>query len=153
MNEFIIDGGSIAPEKFSGASIYLDACFILSFFDQEDHRHSVVADMLDLWSEQDVALGFSTHTYAEVVQNIFKMIVLGSLQAYHDNNRLINQTKYGFDRISERDKNKIGSLDTARFLYRIGKDLIPHFGNRKEIHANVTELIKMAKEKTQSDIY
>jgi hypothetical protein len=45
--DFIIDGEKIDSEDYSGASIYLDACFILTYLDKSDKRRPDVARVLD----------------------------------------------------------------------------------------------------------
>jgi hypothetical protein len=50
---FVIDGGQIDSVDFSGASIYLDACFILAYFDKSDHRRHEVARVLDVWADYE----------------------------------------------------------------------------------------------------
>lgn len=82
--DFIIDGENLDSEDYSGASIYIDACFILTFFDKSDDRRLAVANALDIWAQyEDVALGISNHTVTEVINRTFQMLVLGSLQEYH----------------------------------------------------------------------
>ncbi|MCC3359129.1 hypothetical protein [Bacillus sp. REN16] len=61
--DFIIDGEQIDFEDFSGASIYLDACFILTYLDKTDSRRTEVARVLDVWADfEDVVIGISNHT-------------------------------------------------------------------------------------------
>jgi hypothetical protein len=96
--DFIIGGEQVDQEDFSGASIYLDACFILTFLDLDDNRHPEVARVLDVWSDHPgVILGVSNHTVAEVINRLFQIKILGTLEVYHQNNKLINQTRDGFN--------------------------------------------------------
>lgn len=145
--DFIIDGEQIDLENFSGASIYLDACFVLAFLDKADPRRMEVARTLDVWAEYEgVILGISNHTVAEVINRIFQMKVLGSLQVYYEKNKLINQTKNGYDQLSEMDKVKLLNLDSAKYLYSLAKqsDILKLYN--KELAVNVSNLIKLAKE-------
>lgn len=144
--DFIIDGEQIDSEDFSAASIYLDACFILTYLDKTDHRRIEVARVLDVWADyDDVTLGMSNHTVAEVINRLFQILVLGSLQVYHENNQLINQTRNGYQQLQEVDKQKLLDLDSTRYLYSLAKksEIMKYY--RKEININTAELIKLAK--------
>jgi predicted nucleic acid-binding protein len=145
--DFILDGEQIDLEDFSGASIYLDACFILTYLDLTDERRPEVARVIDVWSNfESVTLGISNHTIAEVINRIFQMNILGSIQAYHENNVLINQKKNGYDRLDDVDKQKLLNLDSARYIYGLSKrEQILKF-YRKDVNVNVSDLIKRAKE-------
>jgi predicted nucleic acid-binding protein len=143
---FVIDGGQIDSVDFSGASIYLDACFILAYFDKSDHRRHEVARALDVWADyEDVTLGMSNHTVAEVINRLFQMIILGSLQVYHEKNKLLNHTRDGYDKLSTEEKEKLVNLDSARFLYGLAKkeEILRLY--KKEVNVNITDLIKLAK--------
>jgi predicted nucleic acid-binding protein len=145
--DFIIDGEKIDSEDYSGASIYLDACFILTYLDKSDKRRPDVARVLDTWAEYpDVTLGISNHTVAEVINRIFQMLILGSLQIFHENNRLINQTKDGYEKLTPFQKEQLVNLDSARYLYSLAKkeEILRLY--KKEVNVNISELIKMAKE-------
>lgn len=144
--EFVIDGKQINSVDFTGASIYLDACFVLAYLDKSDHRRYEVGRTLDLWADhEDVTLGMSNHTVAEVINRLFQMIILGSLQVYNENNKLINQTRNGYDKLSPREKEKLIDLDSARYLYGLAKkeDILRFY--HKEVVVNITDLIKIAK--------
>ncbi|MGY3718060.1 hypothetical protein ACWE42_21325 [Sutcliffiella cohnii] len=145
---FILDGNQIDQEDFSGASIYLDACFVLAFLDLDDNRRPEVARALDVWSDYTgVILGVSNHTVAEVINRLFQIKVLGALEVYHQNNKLINQTSNGFKKLSPDQKNRLLDLDGAKFLYRLAKreDIIRLYNKNINVSVNVMELIKLAK--------
>ncbi|MGN8843197.1 hypothetical protein ACTNDN_10295 [Niallia sp. HCP3S3_B10] len=144
--DYIIDAEQMNNENLFKASVYLDACFILAYLDKTDLRKLDVADTLDIWAENEVKLGYSNHTFTEVTNRLFQMLVLGSLQVYHEKKQLLNNTRNGFDKLSDEEKGKLINLDSARYLYRVAKDEdILRFYNR-EVAANVGELIKRAKE-------
>ena len=106
-----------------------------------------VARVLDTWAEYpDVTLVISNHTVAEVINRIFQMLILGTLQIFHENNRLLNQTKDGYEKLSTFKKEQLINLDTARYLYSIAKreEILRLY--KKEVNVNISELIKMAKE-------
>ena len=141
---FIIDAEQMNNENLLKASVYLDACFILAYLDKTDARSLDVADALDIWAENEVRLGYSNHTFTEVTNRLFQMLVLGSLQVYHEKKQLLNNTRNGFDKLSDEDRVKLINLDSARYLYRVAKDEeILRFYNKK-VAANVGELIKKA---------
>lgn len=146
--DFIIGGDQVDLEDFSGASIYLDACFILAFFDLDDNRRPEVARVLDVWSDHiGVIIGLSNHTVAEVINRLFQMKVLGALEAYHRNNKLINQTNDGFNKLTSEQRKKLHDLDGAKYLYNLAKrEKIMSFYNKNvNVSVNVMELIKLAK--------
>lgn len=143
---FILGGEQIDQIDFSGASIYLDACFIISYIDLPDSRRPEVARVLDVWSEYPgVVLGMSNHTVAEVINRLFKIKVLGALEVYQTNNSRINQIKNGYDLLSEEDKIKLVDLKGAQFLSGLAKREKISF-NRNDANAKVMKLIKLAKE-------
>ncbi|HWL11820.1 MAG TPA: hypothetical protein VNQ57_02435 [Ureibacillus sp.] len=145
--DFILGGEQIDREDFSGASIYLDACFILTYLDLEDKRRPEVARVLDVWSDyQEVVLGMSNHTVAEVINRLFQMKILGALEVYHQNNTLINQNKNGYSRLTLEQKSKLLDLDGAKYLYSLAKrEDIMKFYNQN-VRLNIMELIKLAKQ-------
>lgn len=145
--DFIIDAEKIDSIDYSGASVYLDACFILTYLDKTDNRRSEVARVLDLWSDtQNVKLGLSNHTAAEVINRLFQMLILGALQVYHENNALLNQTKNGYDKLPEQKKQQLINMESARYLFGLAKkeDILRLY--QREIRINVGELVKLAKE-------
>jgi len=146
--DFIIGGEQVDQVDFSGASIYLDACFVLAFLDLDDNRRHEVARVLDVWSDHPgVILGVSNHTVAEVINRLFQMKILGALEVYHQNNKLINQTRDGFNKLSSNQKMRLLDLDGARFLYGLAKheDIIRFYNKNINVSVNVMELIKLAK--------
>lgn len=143
---FIIDAEQMNSENLFGASVYLDACFILAYLDKTDSRKLDVADALDFWAENKVRIGYSNHTFTEVTTRIFQMLVLGSLEIYHKKKHFLNNTRDGFDKLSDQERVKLINFDSARYLYRVAKnEEILRFSNKK-VSANVSELIKRAKE-------
>ena len=144
--DFIIDVDQIDQEDFSEASIYLDACFILAYLDLDDERRPEVARVLDVWSDHpEVILGMSNHTVAEVINRIFQIKVLGALEVFHQNNRLINQTRDGISKLTAEQKQKLVDLEGARYLYSLAKrEGIMRFSN-KNVSVSLMELIKLAK--------
>jgi predicted nucleic acid-binding protein len=146
--DFILGGEQIDQVDFSRASIYLDACFILAFLDLEDNRRPEVARVLDLWSDHPgVILGVSNHTVAEVINRLFQLKVLGALEVYHQNNKLINQTKDGINKLSSEQTIRLLDLDSARFLYGLAKreEILSFYNKSVNVSVNVMELIKFAK--------
>jgi len=146
--DFILGGEQIDQEDFSGASIYLDACFILAFLDLDDIRRPEVARVLDVWSDHPGAiLGVSNHTVSEVINRLFQMKVLGALEVYHQNNKLINQTKQGFNKLSAEQKMRLLDLDAAKLLYSLAKreDIMSFYNKNTNVSVNVMELIKLVK--------
>ncbi|WP_062109423.1 type II toxin-antitoxin system VapC family toxin [Bacillus niameyensis] len=146
--DFIIGGEQVDQEDFSGASIYLDACFILAFLDLDDDRRPEVARVLDVWSDHPgVILGVSNHTIAEVINRLFQMNILGALETYHRNNKLINQTRDGLNKLSFEQRIKLLDIDGIRFLYGLAKreEIISFYNKNINIHVKVMELIKLAK--------
>ncbi len=146
--DFILGGEQIDQEDFSGASIYLDACFILTYLDLDDNRRHEVARVLDVWSDYPgVVLGLSNHTVAEVINRLFQMKILGALEVYHQNNKLINQTKDGFNNLASKQRIQLLDLDGARFLYSLAKreEIMSYYKKNVNIKLNVMELIKLAK--------
>lgn len=143
---FIIDAEQMNSENLFQASVYLDACFILAYLDKTDTRKLEVADALDVWAENDVKLGYSNHTFTEVTHRLFQMLVLGSIQIYHEKKDLLNRTRNGFDKLRDQERIKLINLDSARYLYRVAKneDILRFY--KKEVSANVGELIKRSKE-------
>jgi predicted nucleic acid-binding protein len=146
--DFIIGGEQVDQEDFSGASIYLDACFILAFLDLDDNRRPEVARVLDVWSDHPgVILGVSNHTVAEVINRLFQIKILGALEVYHQNNKLINQTREGLNKLSSERKMRLLDLDGARFLYGLAKheEIIRFYNKNVNVSVNVMDLIKLAK--------
>jgi predicted nucleic acid-binding protein len=146
--DFILGGEQIDQEDFSGASIYLDACFILTYLDLDDNRRPEVARVLDVWSEHPgVILGVSNHTVAEVINRLFQMKVLGALEVCHQNNKLINQTRDGFNKLTTEQKMKLLDLEGSRFLYGLAKreQIMSFYNKNVNVSVNVMELIKLAK--------
>lgn len=146
--DFIIGGEQVDQVDFSGASIFLDACFILAFLDLDDNRRHEVARVLDVWSNHPaVILGVSNHTVAEVINRLFQVKILGALEVYHQNNKLINQTRDGFNKLSSKQKKRLLDLDGTRFLYGLAKreDIISFYNKNVNLNVNVMELVKLAK--------
>lgn len=146
--DFILGGEEIDKEDFSGASIYLDACFILAYLDLGDKRRREVARVLDVWSDYPGAiLGVSNHTVAEVINRLFQMKVLGALEVYHQNNKLINQTRDGCNNLTLEQIMKLLDLDGAKFLYGLAKreEIMGFYNKNVNVSVNVMELIKSAK--------
>ncbi|WP_243290296.1 hypothetical protein [Bacillus sp. FJAT-47783] len=143
---FIIDAEQMNSENLFKASVYLDACFILAFLDKTDSRRLDVADALDVWAENEVRLGYSNHTFTEVTSRLFQMLILGSIQVYHEKKQLLHHTRDGFDKLSDRERTKLMNVDSAKYLYRVAKneDILRFY--KREVSANVGELVKRAKE-------
>lgn len=57
--------------------------------DKTDLRKLDVADTLDIWAENEVKLGYSNHTFNDVTNRLFLMLVLGSLQVYHEKSNFL----------------------------------------------------------------
>lgn len=147
MSKIIIDANEMKSKDFNGASIYLDACFIITFLDKDDDRQADVIEAITTWAEcSDTRLAISNHTVIEVVNRFFHSLILTSIETYHKNNYIINQTPKGYDRLSDIEKAKLGNLETARFIYKVAKEtgILQVYRNSKA-SANVTELIKVAK--------
>ncbi|NWK71147.1 hypothetical protein HWX41_19205 [Bacillus paramycoides] len=145
--EFVIDATEMNTHNLSGASIYLDACFVLAYLDRDDYRYDRVSDALDVWSDyENVTLGFSNHTFSEVVNRVFQMLILGSLEVYHHKRNLINQQRDGYNRLREKEKQKLLNLESAKFLYRVASDLDIARFRGGECLTNVGELVKRVKE-------
>ncbi|MCR2823649.1 hypothetical protein [Lederbergia panacisoli] len=121
--------------------------FYFNLLDKSDNRRPDVARVLDTWAEYpEVTLGISNHTVAEVINRIFQMLILGALQVFHENNKLINQTKNGYEKLSVKQKEQLLNLDSARYLYSVAKkEQIMRLYNN-EVNVNISELIKIAKE-------
>lgn len=135
-----------AVSNIRQASVYVDACFILSFLDEDDKRSDKVASLIDAWREKDVRMGISTHTFAEVVGVLTKNMVERSLNIYMDNLECI-ESEEGLSCLVEDDRRDIISIKAARNLYRIYQYIIrkrQESGNtNKEIFAK--ELLKVGK--------
>lgn len=144
----IIDTEQMKKVNFNGASIYLDACFIVTFFDKSDHRQSDVIEALATWSECDeVKLAISNHTVSECINTFFHLDILSTIETYHKYNHIINQRKNGYNSLSQEIKDRIGNLDSARFIHRVAKEsgLIETYNNRKA-SAKINDLIKAVKQ-------
>jgi predicted nucleic acid-binding protein len=57
---------------FSQASVYLDSCFLLAYYDVENERGDKASRMIEWWEQAKIAkVGISNHTFTEVINNIF----------------------------------------------------------------------------------
>ena len=57
---------------FSQASVYLDACFLLAYYDVENVRGDKASRMIERWEQAKIAkVGISNHTFTEVINHLF----------------------------------------------------------------------------------
>ncbi|NNU83783.1 hypothetical protein ETC05_07930 [Geobacillus sp. BMUD] len=81
---FVMTYQEVLNENFGQASIYIDACFILSYMDSDDPRGDKVCEILQKWDHEGIhKLGISTHVFGEVLHNLFIQEVLLPLETYH----------------------------------------------------------------------
>lgn len=148
MMSIIIDTNQMQYEDFTGASIYLDACFIITYLDKDDPRRGDVIEALSIWAEHsNTRLAISNHTVAEVINCLFHSLILTCIDTYHQNNFNINQRSSGYEQLSQTVKEKLIDLETSRFIYKVAKatQLLQIYNNRKS-SANVNYLIKAIKD-------
>jgi len=145
----IIDTEQMQNMNFTGATIYLDACFIVTFFDESDSRQSDLIESLATWSGfDDVTLAVSNHTISESVNTFFHLDILTTIDTYHRYNSIINQQRNGYQQLSQHIKELIGDLNSARFIYKVAKDtgLLDLYNHQRNASAKINPLIKAIKE-------
>ncbi|MFC0296452.1 hypothetical protein [Geobacillus jurassicus] len=135
---FVMTYEDAIDEHFGQASIYIDACFILSYMDSDDRRGDKVCEIPQKWHNEGVAkLGISTHVFGEVVHNLLIQEILLPLEIYHKNQSNL--------RPKSRHNHHLGELEeSVSFLYNVWKKHIPSF-YKKNVSINISELIKLVK--------
>lgn len=114
----VIDANQAFDINFSRALVYPDACFILDFLDSTDRRGDAVAAPLDLWTDQGVTFGISTHVFQEVVGVLLRNEVKRSLEIQHS-------IEIGRRKLKELDDDQIKELipESAQFIYKIARQV------------------------------
>jgi predicted nucleic acid-binding protein len=107
-------------KQASNVSIYIDACFILSFLDEDDYYSEKIADMIDAWAHQGNIVGISTHTFAEVVNVLLKHKIERSLEVYILNKDNLETT--GLSCLTAEEILDLINLESAKFFYQIYND-------------------------------
>lgn len=83
----VLDFNDIKHINYHQASINLDACFVLAYFDFNDDRGDRVAEILNKWSKDQVKnLVISTHVLGEVIHNLFKNLVREDIANFYNKN-------------------------------------------------------------------
>jgi predicted nucleic acid-binding protein len=77
-----LDQRSILTYPFQQASIYTDACFILSLMDTRDTHHTFSNNLLLLWAHSGATMCYSNHVQHEVTHALLKMYILDALSHY-----------------------------------------------------------------------
>ncbi|WP_167577965.1 PIN domain-containing protein [Ammoniphilus sp. YIM 78166] len=127
--------------NFRQASIYLDACFILAFLDEEHPRCNDVSNLVMQWYDMGIdKIGLSNHIYSEVVFNLFKNRIIRVLELSH---LMATRRKV----LSDEEALEIGDISTANYLRGlVSKDKLERIVNKKKpYHIDVMEIIKIVK--------
>ena len=74
-----LDQRSIMRYPFQQASIYTDACFILSLMDPRDQHHAFSKNLLLLWAHSGVTMCYSNHVQHEVTHALLRISILEAL--------------------------------------------------------------------------
>ena len=131
------------------ASIYVDACFILAFLDEDDPRSEKVANLINAWMEKEIKIEISSHTFTEVVGILMKNKVERALKIYRDN--MENIKSNGIECLSEDDRRDIVSIEASCNLYKIYEYIIERRmkagDNSTDVYAK--ELLKVGKRHTE----
>lgn len=137
--------GESAVLSIQQASIYVDACFILAFLDEDDTRSDKVANLINAWMEKEIEMGISSHTFTEVVGILMKNKIERALKIYIEN--MENIKSKGIGCLSEDDRRDIVSIEAACNLYEIYQYIIKvraeSEDESKEVYAK--ELLKVGK--------
>ncbi|WP_078430512.1 type II toxin-antitoxin system VapC family toxin [Alkalihalobacterium alkalinitrilicum] len=126
------------------ASVYVDACFILAYLDEDDERTDKVANFIDNWSNNQIKMGISSHIFAEVVGVLLINKVERSLAIYTDHTDDIEL--YGLSKLSEEDQRDILSVEAAKNLYEIKESIKQKNNNEGEEHkVTARDILKVGK--------
>ena len=135
MSQFIINYEDIQTMKFTQASVYIDACFILAYLDANDFRGDHVSYTLEKWKNDNISIiAISNHVYSEVVHTLFKNHIRNVIFLAYK----INKSKVGKRapfKPTEDQITTVGDFETANRLLR----LIPL--NKLELFMKTGELI------------
>ncbi|WP_407272064.1 hypothetical protein [Radiobacillus sp. PE A8.2] len=113
-NNFVIEYEEIKEIDFRQASIYLDACFILSYLDSDDIRGDKVAEIFSKWEQDGVkCIAISNMVVTEVIHNLFKNHIRNVLTIA---NSVIKNPTYP---LSHKDLYEIGNIETAKRLHSL----------------------------------
>ncbi|MGB8955627.1 MAG: hypothetical protein WCC10_09645 [Tumebacillaceae bacterium] len=145
MSDFIQYYNRAMYMDFSQASVYLDACFILSYFDlsEKEGKSETIHALVNQWRDGGVRkVGISNHVFEEVVYNLLKDEVHTVLYLYH---LKVNQSKYGV-KLTKDQLDRLGDENVAKQLYGlIDTRIIDRRIRDKKTSINVRDLMKDAK--------
>ncbi len=115
MSGFVIDFNGIKHIDFHQASIYTDACFLLSYLDLSDNRGDKVSAVIDKWSKDEIKeIAISNHVMGEVVHTLFKNHIRDVLTIVH-------KSRINNEKICNDDLSLIGDLWISNKI----TDLVP----------------------------
>lgn len=121
---------------FSRASIYIDACFFLAYLDSENEKGDKAAHLIDLWEKSNVTkVGFSNHTFIEVVNNIFNNRVMTAMVLQRRFNKNVP--------LDSDEVSMIGDRGLANRLIQLaGEDRLDRYIAGEDVRFYVPRLIK-----------
>lgn len=124
----VLDFNDIKHINYHQASINLDACFILAYFDFNDYRGDRVAEILNKWSKDKVKnLVISTYVLGEVIHNLFKNLIREDI---------VNLNNKNYSEL-------VGDVKTVdRMLKIVPKDYKNYFKKTDVLNINVDTLMK-----------
>lgn len=132
------------PFSFEQASVYLDACFILSYFDTTETRANVVTHLINQWSNGGVRkVGISNHVFEEVVSNLFKGEICKALELYYRKSKPELRAQ-----MTKEELNQLGDENIVKQLFEIvGEEKVRRRMLDSRYQINVRDLMKKAKKR------
>ncbi|MDF9843709.1 MULTISPECIES: PIN domain-containing protein [unclassified Paenibacillus] len=144
MKKFVVFPETLDYQNFEQASVFLDACFLLTLLNDEDDRKPLALDILQRLQDSDGSrIVISNHIVTEVIHNIFKTIIRNVLYIKHR----WDQTGV---KPSETEMALLGDLGTANCLRQIilnhrKENMLNEFLTTGELYFNVDKLVKELK--------
>ncbi|PFI60710.1 hypothetical protein COI68_26020 [Priestia megaterium] len=133
--------------EVNGASIYVDACFILAYLDSTDNRGDTIGSALYNWKNRGFTIGISNHTFGEVINTLLKMVILRSYNVFEKNKEKL--VKEGETSLTPDERKKLISLESAQLVNNIinsNNDIRTFTENKNQLSFNVTTVLKRIKE-------
>jgi predicted nucleic acid-binding protein len=133
----------IMHTKFGQASIYVDACFLLTYLDLDDYRGDKVAKIIDRWSEAGIKeISISNHVVGEVIHNLFKNRIREVLSIAYKISKSKKYKHFKYDP-NEEELEIIGDRKTADRLMRlVPESKLEILLKEKELYYNIDQLVK-----------
>lgn len=145
MRRFVISEEELGSANFEQASVFLDACFILTLKDENNPKKRDKAEQLldKMQNENCERLVISNHIMTEVVHNIFKRRIRNVLFLKHRWDRT-------GQRPSDNEMTVLGNLGTANSLKSIivndrKEYLLDMLLKEEELYYSIDKLVKTLK--------